>query len=89
MGEERTPGGAERAGPACGGAAVPELDRSRVLRHAPAHVVIGCRGGGRVRLGDKVHAVGYGDVAYVASDAPHRYPSPHRESFLLPVHRGP
>lgn len=156
MSDERTPGGAERIGPAggvgvedaaapaagsaaCGGPAAPELDRSRVLRHdgagweavralpyraggegdvasfraitrrilaapeaasfevryfeiepdghsaferhAHVHVVVCFRGRGRVRLGDQVHEVGYGDVVYVAPDEPHQFLNPYREPF--------
>ncbi len=148
------PGGAERVRPAggldletahapqgasCGGTAVPELDRSRVLRHDGAgwdavrelpyrdggsadvasfhgitrrvlaspeaaafevryfeldpgghsslerhthvHVVVCFRGRGRVRLGEEVHEVGYGDVVYVAPDEPHQFLNPYGEPF--------
>ncbi|HEX7117533.1 MAG TPA: cupin domain-containing protein [Longimicrobiales bacterium] len=54
---------------------------SALERHAHVHVVVCYRGRGRVRLGDALHDVGYGDVIYVAPDEPHQFLNPHTEPF--------
>ncbi|MFS8638752.1 MAG: cupin domain-containing protein [Gemmatimonadota bacterium] len=61
-----------------------EIERdgySAFERHAHVHVVVCFRGRGRVRLGDEVHEVGYGDVVYVAPDEPHQFLNPYNEPF--------
>ena len=61
-----------------------EIERdgySAFERHAHVHVVVCFRGRGRVRLGDEVHEVGYGDVVYVAPDEPHQFLNPYSEPF--------
>jgi quercetin dioxygenase-like cupin family protein len=40
--------------------------------HAHEHVVVVLRGRGEVRLGETVHALGYGDAVYVAPDEVHQ-----------------
>lgn len=50
-------------------------------RHAHVHVVVCHRGRGRVRLGDEVHEVGYGDVVYVGPNEPHEFLNPYSEPF--------
>ncbi|HEX7051261.1 MAG TPA: cupin domain-containing protein [Longimicrobiales bacterium] len=50
-------------------------------RHRHVHVVVCHRGRGRVRLGDEVHEVGFGDVVYVAPNEPHQFLNPYAEPF--------
>lgn len=50
-------------------------------RHQHVHVVVCLRGRGRVRLGDEVHEVGFGDVVYVAPGDPHQFFNPYAEPF--------
>lgn len=50
-------------------------------RHRHVHVVVGLRGCGRVRIGDAVEDVGFGDVVYVAPGDPHQFTNPHGEPF--------
>ena len=45
---------------------------SSLERHQHEHVVIVLRGQGQVRLGDAVHAVGFGDTIYVAPNEVHQ-----------------
>jgi quercetin dioxygenase-like cupin family protein len=45
---------------------------STLERHAHEHVVIVLRGQGEVRLGDAVHALGFGDTVYVAPNEVHQ-----------------
>jgi quercetin dioxygenase-like cupin family protein len=54
---------------------------SSLERHAHIHVVIGYRGRGRVRLGDAVHEVGFGDVVYVAPGDAHQFLNPYGDPF--------
>lgn len=50
-------------------------------RHAHEHVVVILRGRGTVRLGDAVHAVGFGDTVYVAPNEPHQFRNGGAEPF--------
>jgi quercetin dioxygenase-like cupin family protein len=45
-------------------------------RHAHEHAVVVLRGRGEVRLGDAVHAVGFGDAIYVAPYEAHQLRNP-------------
>jgi quercetin dioxygenase-like cupin family protein len=45
-------------------------------RHDHEHVVIPLRGRGEVRIGDAVHAVGFGDVVYIAPGDAHQFRNP-------------
>ncbi len=54
---------------------------SSLDRHAHVHVVVCHRGRGRVRLGDELREVGYGDVVYVAPHEPHQFLNPYSEPF--------
>lgn len=42
-------------------------------RHEHEHVVIVLRGKGRVRLGEEVHPLGFGDLVRVGPHTPHRF----------------
>lgn len=50
-------------------------------RHEHEHVVVVLRGTGRVRLGDQVHAVGYGDTIYVAPNEVHQLANEATDPF--------
>jgi quercetin dioxygenase-like cupin family protein len=50
-------------------------------RHDHQHAVIGFRGSGEVRLGDRWVAVGFGDVVYVAPNHPHQFRAVGDEPF--------
>jgi quercetin dioxygenase-like cupin family protein len=41
--------------------------------HRHEHAVVVLRGRGEVRLGDAVHALGFGDTVYVAPNEPHQF----------------
>jgi quercetin dioxygenase-like cupin family protein len=41
-------------------------------RHTHEHAVVVLRGRGEVRLGEEVHAIGFGDLVYVAPDEVHQ-----------------
>lgn len=61
-----------------------ELDpdgHSTFERHAHVHVVVCYRGRGRVRLGDEVHEIGFGDVVYIAPNEPHQFSNPYADPF--------
>jgi len=55
--------------------------RTNFEQHAHAHVVIGLRGSGRVRLGRRWLRVGRLDTCYVAPDAPHELHNDRRRPF--------
>jgi quercetin dioxygenase-like cupin family protein len=44
--------------------------------HAHEHAVVILRGQGEVQLGEVVHALGQGDVVYVAPHEPHQFRNP-------------
>lgn len=50
-------------------------------RHEHVHVVVCIRGRGRVRLGDGMHQLGFGDVVYVAPGEPHQFLNTGTEPF--------
>ncbi|HZT80565.1 MAG TPA: cupin domain-containing protein [Gemmataceae bacterium] len=49
---------------------------SSLEHHRHEHVVVVLRGCGEVRLGETTHAVGFGDVVYVAPDEVHQLRNP-------------
>jgi quercetin dioxygenase-like cupin family protein len=54
---------------------------SSLEQHAHEHVVVILRGRGTVRLGDAVHAVGFGDTVYVAPHEAHQFRNVGTEPF--------
>jgi quercetin dioxygenase-like cupin family protein len=54
---------------------------SSLEHHAHEHVVVVLRGRGEVRLGDVVHALGFGDVVYVAPHKVHQFRNAADEPF--------
>ncbi len=50
-------------------------------RHRHEHVVVAIRGSGEVRLEDRWEPIGFGDVVYVAANAPHQFRAVGDEAF--------
>jgi len=50
-------------------------------RHRHEHVVVAIRGSGEVRLEDRWEPMGFGDVVYVAPNAPHQFRAVGDEPF--------
>ncbi len=50
-------------------------------RHRHSHVVIGIRGRGRVRIGDRRYGVARLDTVYIAPDQPHQLAAVGRAAF--------
>lgn len=49
--------------------------------HRHEHVVVAIRGSGEVRLEDRWEPIGFGDVVYVAANAPHQFRALGDEPF--------
>ena len=60
---------------------------AEAVQHAHDHGVVVLHGRGRVRLGDEEHAIGFGDVVYVAPHEPHAFEAdgPEPLGFLCVV----
>jgi ribulose-bisphosphate carboxylase large chain len=54
---------------------------SSLEKHKHEHVVIGIRGKGKVRLGEKIFDIGYLDTVYVAPNTTHQLINPYDEPF--------
>jgi len=50
-------------------------------RHQHEHVVVAIRGSGEVLFGDRWEPIGFGDVVYVAPNAPHQFRAVSGEPF--------
>ncbi|MEW5746751.1 MAG: cupin domain-containing protein [Nitrospirota bacterium] len=54
---------------------------SSLEQHRHAHVVIGVRGKGKVRMGKRLYAIGHLDTVYIGPDTVHQLTNPYDEPF--------